>query len=61
MTATQSKLLPELEVCSNCKQIVLPNDFASHQKAHELTKNFPIMDNGSNDLLKAGAKNAQRK
>ncbi|XP_032585585.1 E3 ubiquitin-protein ligase ZNF598 [Drosophila mojavensis] len=59
---SQSKLLPQFEVCRSCKQIVLPNDFASHQKAHELTKNFPRLDNAaSNNLLNAGAKNAQRK
>ncbi|KAH8394782.1 hypothetical protein KR222_005610, partial [Zaprionus bogoriensis] len=43
LTPSQSKSMPGLEVCSSCKQIVLDADFESHQKAHELSKNFPTL------------------
>ncbi|EDW61562.2 LOW QUALITY PROTEIN: uncharacterized protein Dvir_GJ20244 [Drosophila virilis] len=62
LTPSQIKLMPSLEVCGSCKQILLSNDFPSHQKVHELTKNFPTLGNAaSNTSLSAGTKNAQRK
>ncbi|XP_034477470.1 E3 ubiquitin-protein ligase ZNF598 [Drosophila innubila] len=58
LTSHQEKSLPSLEVCLKCKQVLMAPDFSSHQKTHELSKNFPPQDS---NVIGAGAKNAQRK
>lgn len=58
LTSDQIKSLPSLEVCSSCKQVVLAADYNSHQKVHELSKNFPTL---GNNVAGAVSKNAQRK
>lgn len=63
LTPHQEKSLPSLEVCFKCKQVLLAADFSSHQKAHELAKNFPtqVEEAASTIVPGAGNKNAQRK
>ncbi|KAH8402121.1 hypothetical protein KR009_009979 [Drosophila setifemur] len=50
MSPAQRKSLPNLEVCGVCKQILMTADLEGHQKAHELTKNFPVLGSSASNV-----------
>nr|AAN71369.1 RE33889p [Drosophila melanogaster] len=45
----ERKSVPALEVCKVCKQILITADLKSHQQAHELTKNFPVLGSSASN------------
>ncbi|XP_073813766.1 E3 ubiquitin-protein ligase ZNF598 [Musca autumnalis] len=53
MPAAKRKNLPTMEVCSTCKQVLLPVDMADHKKMHEIVQNFPELSGNRKSLTKA--------
>ncbi|XP_075165959.1 E3 ubiquitin-protein ligase ZNF598 [Haematobia irritans] len=49
----QRKNLPIMEVCSTCKQVLLPVDMADHKKMHEIVQNFPELSGNRKSATKA--------
>ncbi|EDV37784.1 uncharacterized protein Dana_GF13628 [Drosophila ananassae] len=50
LSPTQRKSVPSLEVCNVCKQILMTADVDSHQKAHDLIKNFPVLGSSASNV-----------
>uniref|UniRef100_A0A1I8Q1W3 RING-type E3 ubiquitin transferase n=1 Tax=Stomoxys calcitrans TaxID=35570 RepID=A0A1I8Q1W3_STOCA len=49
----QRKNLPTMEVCSTCKQVLLPIDMADHKKMHDIVQNFPELSGNRKTTTKA--------